>query len=442
MDEPIPADLLATAAATWPAATALRIGADSWTYAELDYAANEVAGRVPAGERIAFRAAPTAAAVAALWGVPRGGGIAVPIDPNADAATAANRAAAFDATLGWPRSDSLHNEFEPSAERVALIVATSGSSAAPRGSLVTFGNIAAAAKASQLHLGTRQVDSWLLAMPLHHIAGLAILWRAAHDGCEVIVQDRFDPAGFAEALRDGATWASVVPTMLRRLIEAAPLGSSSRVRGVLVGGDHSSDEMIAAANAAGLPALPTYGMTETTSQVATVRPGEAQAATGTVGFPLPGVQISIDAPPGEPGTIMVEGSTVSPGFADEPPRDGPLVTSDLGYFDSAGRLVVIGRSDDIIISGGEKIVPQEVEQALSLVPGVHDAAAFGVADDEWGHCVVAVVAAPGMTARAITEAVVDRLSRHAVPKWIEVVDALPRLSNGKIDRAAVRSLAR
>jgi O-succinylbenzoic acid--CoA ligase len=310
----------------------------------------------------------------------------------------------------------------------------------PRGVVITRGNLAAAAAASQLHLGTRDSDVWLLVTPLHHVSGLAILWRGAHDGSQVIIHDGFDVPQVDAALKSGVTWVSLVPTMLRRLLRDAA-GPWPAVRGALIGGAHSSPQLIAEANAAGLAALPTYGMTETTAQAATVRPGNAAVAAGTVGHPLPGVAITTDGAPGVPATILIDGPTVSPGYIDAPPRTGPLVTSDIGYFDGGGRLVVVGRGDDVVVTGGENVHPNQVEAVLTSLPGVTAAAAVGIPDPEWGERLIAMVCGAGLSRDDLAARLRERLPRHAVPQAILLVAELPHLGNGKIDRQAVRRLA-
>jgi O-succinylbenzoic acid--CoA ligase len=440
MDEPMGLDLLAVAAAKWPRRIAVRSAADRWTYADLDYAATEIAGRVGMGSRVAFRAEMSIASIAAAWGIPRGGGIAVPIDPRLDVAAAAAAAVAFDAHLGWPDGpDPRQGEPEPDPARPAFIVTTSGSRGSPRGVLLTFGNIAAAASASQIHLGSRESDLWLLVMPLHHVAGLAILWRAAHDGATVLLHDRFDVVAVDAALRGPVTWVSLVPTMLVRLLRQTS-GPWPNVRGALIGGAHAADSLIAEATAAGLAALPTYGMTETTGQVCTVRPGNSAAAVGTVGHPLPGVRVSVDAAPGEPGPIHVGGPTVSPGYVGEPARTGPFVTNDIGYFEHSGRLVVLGRSDDVVITGGENVHPGQVERALLALPGVDEAVVVGLPDEEWGERLVAVVAGTNLNREDLTGSLTGLLPHYAVPKELRVVEQMPYLSNGKPDRLALRGL--
>jgi O-succinylbenzoic acid--CoA ligase len=213
------------------------------------------------------------------------------------------------------------------------------------------------------------------------------------------------------------------------------------VRGALIGGAHVADELIDAANRAGLSAVPTYGMTETGGQICTVRPGNWKEAVGTVGHPLPGVNVSVAADPGKPGPLTVAGPIVSPGYVDEPPRIGPLATNDIGFFDGAGRLIVLGRSDEVVVTGGENVHPASVEAALAGQSGVVDAVVFGLPDAEWGERLVAVVSGHEIDADGLRRSVAAVLSRHEVPKEIRVVSALPHLSNGKIDREAVRRLA-
>lgn len=441
MDEPLSQDLLALAAERWPESIALRAGGDEWTYQELDYAASEVAGRVPAGERIAFRAEPTVATVVAVWGIPRGGGIAVPLDASLEPAPAAAIAERLGATLGHPEPGaSVRAEVEPDDGRPALIISTSGSRGEPRGVLITFGNIKAAAFASQLHLGSRHGETWLLALPMHHVGGLSILWRAAHDGAAVSIHGRFDASRFIAELGKGVEWGSVVPTMLRRLVSAADGASYHALRGLLVGGASAAEDVLLDALAVGLEPLATYGMTETTAQLSTVHPGTAAESIGTVGYPLPGVNVTIDAPPGQVGPIHVDGPTVSPGYADAPPRQGPLETNDLGFFDAAGRLVVTGRADDVIISGGENVHPVTVENALLALPGVSCAVVFGVSDPEWGEAVVAVVEGEGLDPARVRSAAAEQLAAYAVPKEVHVVESIPLMGPGKPDRRAAMAM--
>ena len=319
---------------------------------------------------------------------------------------------------------------------------TSGSTGTPKPVRLTTANVAASVVAAQARLGNGAGDRWLLALPLHHVGGLSVLWRSAAAGGAVVPQAPFDAAVTADLLASGAvTFASLVPTMLARVLDAGP----ARYPGagaVLVGGAAAPRGLLRRALEAGLRVMATYGSTETCSQVATVAPGEEREAMGTVGRPLDGLTVTIDGVDGEVGEIVVDGEAVSPGYGLEPPRNGPLRTGDLGRYDPYGRLVVEGRADDVIRSGGERVVPQRVEAALVDDVTVTAAAVVGVADAEWGELVTAlVVAGDGFDPAAVTWRLRGNLERHEVPKRLVVVESLPMLDNGKLDRTAAAVLA-
>lgn len=312
------------------------------------------------------------------------------------------------------------------------VVFTSGSSGGPKGVRLTKRNWEAAARASVDHLGHGPDDIWLLAMPLHHVGGLSIILRSAFVGGSVRMLPGFEPAGFARELRSGVTMASVVPTMLTRVLDVDP-GPYQGLRGVLVGGGPIPDEVLERGVAAGLPVLPTYGMTETAGQVATLRPG---SPVENKGYPLPGVELRIEAD----GRIAVRGPVVSPGYVGEPDR-GPgdwFVTGDLGILDPDGALRVTGRADTLIVSGGENIDPAVVEAALGRVPGVEVAVVVGVPSEEWGMEVVCLYVGDATPVR-IDSHLKGRLAGFMIPKrWLRV-DELPMTTMGKPDRVeAVR----
>ncbi len=311
------------------------------------------------------------------------------------------------------------------------LVPTSGTSGAPKVAVITRSNVDAAVAASTKRLGNTGADRWLLALPLHHVGGLSVLWRSVAAGGAVLLHERYDAVRAAAALRNGeATIASLVPTMLDRLLAADP-GPYPEAK-VLLGGAAAPGTLVRRGLDAGLLVLPTYGLTEACSQVATVVPGEERASLGTVGPPLDGLDVTIT---GE-GRISVDGPQVSPGYLGEPPRSGPLVTGDLGRVDGAGRLVVLGRADDVIVTGGEKVWPQHVEDVLREHPGVDDVAVFGEPDEEWGQRVVATYA--GTAGRQELESWArTRLARHAVPKDWRTASAIPRTPLGKVIRSAL-----
>jgi len=387
------------------------------SYGELDRRADLRAWKLSAagvgpGVLVPIDAALDPDTVVELVGVDRAGGVAVPTG------------ATMIGVDQWVDDDAF------------VVVPTSGSSGAPRGVILTKQNIAAAVGASQRRLGNGPEDRWLLTLPLSHVGGLSVVWRSLAAGGSIHLLPEFETGTVIAALRDRAvTMASLVPTMLHRILERDP-GSYSGLAAILLGGAPASVELVQRALFAGLPVLQTYGMTETGSQVATVEPGTAIEALGTVGRPLPGVNVSIDD-----GEILVDGPMVSPGYLGEPPRHGPHRTGDIGYLDDHERLVVTGRKDDVIITGGENVHPSTIEAVIASLPMAGQAVVVGAEDDEWGHIVVAVVEAEPDELSEIERVVRLRVARHEVPRCWVAVPELPLLANGKPDRAAALMLA-
>jgi o-succinylbenzoate---CoA ligase len=252
-----------------------------------------------------------------------------------------------------------------------------------------------------------------------------VLLRSAIYGTTAVVHERFDAERVRRALEGGeATLASLVPTMLVRLREAG-LADAPRLRAVLLGGGPAPPELIDWARAAGLPVRLTYGMTETASQVATAEPGERAAR------PLPGVELRIAAG----GEILVRGPMVARGALS---RDGWLHTGDRGRIDEAGRLQVEGRLGNLIVTGGENVAAEEVEQALLAHPAVADADVVGTPDPEWGEAVSAFVVVSGaVDADELLAWCRKRLAAYKVPKRIEQVSGLPRSPAGKLLREEI-----
>ena len=311
----------------------------------------------------------------------------------------------------------------------ASVVFTSGSSGRAKGARLTMDNWEAAADASVDHLGHNENDTWLLAMPLHHVAGLSIIIRSAFVGGAVRMLPGFDPTSFARELRAGVSMVSMVPTMLSRLLEADP-GPYEGLTGVLVGGGPIPEGLLVRAAAAGLPVLPSYGLTETCGQVATLRPGSPLEG---MAHPLPGVELRIE----QDGRIAVRGPMVSPGYVGEPDRDpgGWFVSGDLGSLDGDGALHVTGRADTVIVSGGENVDPGVVEEALSRVHGVEASLVLGVPSEEWGTEVVCLYVGEASPTRIETY-LRNRVAGFMIPKrWLRVKE-LPRTALGKPDRAA------
>lgn len=319
------------------------------------------------------------------------------------------------------------------------VVGTSGSSGPHKWVQLDAAALIASAAATHTRLGG--AGAWLLALPTHHVAGLQILVRAALAGCRptiVNLHGGFDPLAFNAAAQrliseDGRCYTALVPTQLSRLLDTDPEPLAG-FDAVLLGGAATPEHLLRRARAAGVVVVTTYGMTET--------------AGGCVydGWPLDGIQIRLD----NDGTVELAGPTLATGYLDAKEataqafHDGWFRTRDRGQFDSQGRLRVLGRADDVIVTGGLNVVPADVEAVLTSLPGVAAACVVGVPDPEWGERVTAAVtpADPGHPPdpRALRAAARRLLTGAQVPKEIVLLDALPLRGVGKPDRRAVRSL--
>jgi len=331
----------------------------------------------------------------------------------------------------------------------ALILFTSGTTSEPKGVRLTLGNLVSSATASAFRLGTVPSDRWLVCLPTYHMGGLAPFVRSALYGTAVVVQRAFEPSETARAMADhDVAGISLVPTMLKRLVDAGWVPGDA-LRFVLLGGGPADPELVERCLARSIPVCPTYGMTEAASQIATARPETAGEYRDTVGQPLVCTDVTVladgePAAPGERGELVVSGPTVTPGYLDAAATeaafgDHGFHTGDRGYRDADGRLWVVGRVDDRILTGGENVDAAAVAAAIRDLDGVEDAAVVGLPDEEWGQRVAALVVGETdpdtIAARCRTE-----LAPYEVPKTVRVVDALPRTPSGTVDRDAVRRL--
>ena len=327
-----------------------------------------------------------------------------------------------------------------------LVIFTSGTTSEPKGVRLTVGNLVASAVASSYRLGVLPTDRWLVCLPTYHMGGLAPFVRSALYGTGVVVQRSFDAETTQQVIADrSVTGVSLVPTMLSRLLDAGWEPPSS-LRFVLLGGGPASEGLIERCKEQGVPVCPTYGMTETASQIATARPDTAFERAGTVGQPLVFTDVTVVADgepcdPGERGEIVADGPTVTPGYLNgdgETFGDYGFRTGDIGYRDEDGHLWIEGRVDDQIVTGGENVDASTVAAAIRDHPAVEDAAVVGLSDEEWGQRVAALVVGD-VTPAAVREHCAERLAPYEVPKTVRVADALPRTASGTVDRSAVRS---
>ncbi len=400
---------LERAAALRPNRTAVEAEDGTRTYAELLERARGVAARLTHGERVAIALPSGVEFAEVLHGCLLAGAVAMPVDLRlADrerdvilrsATTVVDESWASDEARG----DDERVVRRPHGDDVALVVHTSGTTAAPRAVELSYGNVLAQAHGSAAALGHDPGERWLCPLPLSHVGGLMVLLRSAIHATTAVLgpPDRAD-----------VTLASMVPTQLARLLDSPPPPS---LRAVLLGGAAADRTLLDA----GWPVAPTYGLTEACSSVTIGEVGDVE----TSGRAIPGVTVAIAGD----GEILVDGPTVAGG--------GTLRTGDLGRLDDRGRLIVIGRKGDTIVSGGENVAPAEVEAVLLEHPAVAEVVVFARRHPEWGEAVTARVVLRSHATEAELRAWVGaRLARFKVPKAIEIAEALPRTTSGKLVR--------
>jgi o-succinylbenzoate---CoA ligase len=393
-------DWLSAAARARPDHPAVVADDGTLTYAELDERASRRASELDLsrGELVAVTHQPGLAFAELLHAVPRAGGVFEPGPPAQPGAVLAR---------GEVARDDVHT-----------VIGTSGTTGVPKRVELTYANHVASAAASAAALGVEPGDRWLCPLPLHHVGGLNVLIRSAINGTTVVVQRDFDAERVRATFEAGeVTLASLVPTMLVRLREAG-LRRAPGLRAIALGGGPVPAGLLDWAAETGIPVVPVYGMTETCSQIVAGSPGRV----------LPGVELEI----GPDGEILVRGAMVAPGELGE---DGWLHTGDLGRLDEDGRLHVLGRLKELIVTGGENVAPLEVEQALLAHPAVSDAGVAGLPDPEWGEAVTAfVVLSQPAGEGELRDWCRERLEPFKVPKAIRVVERLPRGAGGKLLR--------
>lgn len=478
---------LARRAAAMPEQPALLAAGAQWSFAELNRRACVLAralityGMQP-GDRVALLLRNSPEFVALVHAAPRAGVTLVPLNTRLTAPELAwqlgdsgARLLVFDghtapqakALLKLAPNLTLVDIAAIPADQVAdgalrdtidlseifTLIYTSGTTGRPKGSLLSYGNYWWSAIGSVLNLGLHADDRWLAVMPLFHVGGLSILARAAIYGMSVVVHQSFEPIAVNRAIdEDGVTIVSVVSVMLQRMLEhrgARPYPATLRC--LLLGGGPAPRPLLEACAARGAPVAQTYGLTEATSQVATLAPADALRKLGSAGQPLLPTELRIerDGEPsvaGEVGEILVRGPTVMRGYANLPDESAPalrggwLHTGDLGYLDDEGYLYVVSRRNDLIISGGENIYPAEIEAILLGHPAVEEVAVVGVPDERWGQAPAAVVTLRQGMAASEAELIAfcrEQLAGYKVPQSIRFVAALPRNAAGKLMRDAV-----
>ncbi|NHZ71696.1 MAG: AMP-binding protein [Aquificales bacterium] len=507
-----------------PKALSLIIGEEQWTYAELERMVNGMCRRlldagVTPGQFVGVLMPNSLAYVCLIHTLARLGAVLVPLNTRLTATELQWQVAHVGCELvltdlenveritnceqliinnEWLYSNdsfTIHNS-QFTIHYLQAVVFTSGTSGKPKGVPLTFNNHFSSAMASAYRLGVLPDDVWLSCLPLYHVGGLAVIWRSCLYGTAVNLHPRFILKDINHALDTlPITLISLVPTMLHRLLETRSHWPVS-LRLILLGGATAPTELIEQANK--LPrkwltvndqrlmvnetrppltinhsqltinhspplVATTYGLTEASSQVATMPPEDVEKKPGSVGKPLLFTRVDIvdengrSLPPNEYGEIVVTGPAVMDDYFNnqQTTDNGQRITDnnsslithhssfhtgDIGYLDEDGDLWIVQRRTDLIVSGGENVYPAEVESALKQHPAVANACVVGVADAEWGQRVAAMVQL--LPSASLTEADMLAFSRQQLagykqPRRVVFVAELPQTASGKIARRAV-----
>ncbi|RLM51839.1 class I adenylate-forming enzyme family protein [Halorubrum sp. Atlit-28R] len=445
---------------------------EAWSYTDLDRLVAETAGRLVAhglgeGDRIGVLTPPYVGTVGLVHATMRIGATFVPLGQELTAReiaaridrtdldavvcaeptepTATDAAAEIEGVPVYSVDDPTSAEVtgihdvDPAAldpptwsfDDPLCVLFTSGTTGEPKPVPLTAGNVYSSAVASAFRLGVEADDRWLVSLSLHHMGGLAPVYRSVMYGATLVLREGFDAGGTADDIDAyDVTGVSLVPTMLKRMLDRRGTLSDS-LRVVLLGGAPAPAELLERCRDYSIPVYPTYGMTEAASQITTATPRQTRDRIGTVGRPLFGTDVTVvgedgdPVEPGETGEVVVRGPTITSGYlaqrdgdrseADDDggesvPDDidlngidpaavdrsdfGPygLHTGDVGRFDEEGYLHVLNRVDDRIITGGENVEPGEVGDVLRGYAEVEDVAVVGLDDEVWGERVAALVA--------------------------------------------------
>ncbi|MGB3491500.1 MAG: 2-succinylbenzoate--CoA ligase [Elainellaceae cyanobacterium] len=366
--------------------------------------------------------------------------------------------------------DELHHSYD-SLQSLAgtIMIPTGGTSGQVRFVMHTWETLMASVAGfcdyfevgAESNSGLLTVNAYCV-LPLYHVSGLMQVLRCfASGGILAIAPFKSLKQGHTLPLPPETSFFSLVPTQLQRLMRSPSMRDwLAQFHAVLLGGAPAWMELLQEARSHAMPLAPTYGMTETASQIATLKPSQFLAqepSQGWVGNLLPHAQVTIrDAQgnvlePHQVGAIAIQGRSLGLGyFGSHPNNQDPAINpwqvyhpDDLGYLDDARQLHIVGRNSDKIISGGENIFPAEVESAIRATGLVHDVAVLGLTDSVWGEAVTAVYVPidPACDRDEIVAALGDRLSRYKRPKFWIVVDKLPRNAQGKLNRVMLREVA-
>jgi long-chain acyl-CoA synthetase len=402
--------------------------------------------------------------LAAMLGIWRAGGVAVPVSAAAASASAASIRGATGARLrvAGAAIEQISPDPAPPARELlrdaALIVFTSGSTGKPKGVVLGHQRLAAKLDVLDRLIGLGPADTVVVPLRLTFIFGIWVSLLSILHGARLVLMPKFTAGDLAAKLAEGASAVALVPSMLRTLLLEVPTPAAPRLRSLLAGGEVLSRRLGAEARAA-LPRseiYDLYGLTETGSCDFCLPPAEFDAGLGSIGRPTELVEYRIVdangglARPGVAGALCIKTPFGMLGYLDDPSLtaacygDGFLITGDQARLRPDGRVEIVGRFKDIIARGGNKIAPAEIETLLSSHPEVTAALCAGAPDVRLGECIVAIVTlAPGsaLTAAQLRGWAAGQIEKFKVPDAIYVRDALPTGGSGKLDRTAVTRFA-
>ena len=327
---------------------------------------------------------------------------------------------------------------------IAAIMNTSATTGQFKSVPLRWSQIKAHVQASQEVLGRSEQDNWLMVLPLFHVSGLSILMRSLYNGTAMTIMESYHEEQVLQCIHDGRiNMMSLVPTILKNL---EPRIIHHQLRVILLGGEFIPRPLVDACVEKQLPIYKTYGMTETFSQSVTMPVLLNLNKLDSVGKPLPGMTVHIVNPDVDGvGEIHLNGPMVMRGYINREPIHGDFITDDMGYVDEDGFLYILNRRTDLIISGGENIYPKEIEDTVYAMQGVKECAVIPVADTKWGQVPALFVAFDDIDALGtdlkmiVRDYISSKLAKYKVPKYITIMDALPRNGTGKIVRKSLAS---
>lgn len=445
------------------------------TFGELDalsarFAAVLCHRGVVAGDRVVVQVEKSMGAVALYLACLRSGAIFVPLNTAYTAAEVDYFVRDAEPRLFVPASDMAGPDAPLWAEAagadpdngiaacadgdIAAIIYTSGTTGRSKGAMLSHGNLLSNAEALLRIWGFRPDDVLIHALPIFHVHGLFVALHTMFlNGSKTIFLPRFDVTEVIGLLPQ-ATMLMGVPTFYTRLLGDASFDRESvRTMRLFISG---SAPLLAETHKAfeartGMRILERYGMTE--AGMITSNPLDGERIAGTVGMPLPGVDLrivgddGIPAAPGQPGVIEIRGPNVFTGYWRNPEKtaedirpDGWFITGDVATQDAEGRVTIVGRAKDLIISGGYNIYPKEIEEVIDAVPGVIESAVIGVPHADFGEGVVAVIVGKAEREADVKAAIETQLARFKHPRRLVFVEDLPRNAMGKVQKAALRQL--